>query len=94
MNNLSVVLGGREFTLSSLSLGDLRKLEPALLGVERDAAGGLASMLSLVKVIHASISKLHPEITLEDLEQMLDLNNFSEMLDRVLQAFEASRFRS
>ena len=30
--------------------------------------------------------KLHPEIALEELEGMLDLNNFSEILDRVLEA--------
>jgi hypothetical protein len=82
MNTISIL--GRQFTLSPLTLGDLRKLEPALLGIEKDVEHGFAAMLSLVPVIHASLSKLHPEVALEDLEQMLDLNSFSETLDRVL----------
>lgn len=81
----AVSLHGRDFTLSPLTLGDLRKLESSLLGVEKTAANGFASMLSLVPVIHASLSKLHPEVALEELEQMLDLNSFTDVLDRVLQ---------
>ncbi|MBV9075642.1 MAG: hypothetical protein JOZ10_18620 [Acidobacteria bacterium] len=80
----SISLHGREFKLSPLTLGDLRKLEPALLGAEHSVAHGFASMLALVPVIHASLSKLHPELALEELEQMLDLNSFAEVLDRVL----------
>jgi hypothetical protein len=82
MNTISIL--GRQFTLSPLTLGDLRKLEPALLGIEKDVEKGFAAMLSLVPVIHASLSKLHPEVALEELEQMLDLNSFTEVLDRVL----------
>lgn len=82
----SITLHGRTFTLSPLTLGDLRRLEPALLGAEQKIANGFGSMLSLVPVIHASISKLHPEIALEELEEMLDLSNFAEVLDHVLEA--------
>lgn len=81
-----ISLRGREFRLCALTLGDLRRLEPALLGAEQRIASGFGSMLSLVPVIHASISKLHPEVALEKLEDMLDLNNFTEVLDRVLEA--------
>jgi hypothetical protein len=84
MTTPSISLHGREFTLSPLTLGDLRKLESVLLGVERNIEKGFASMLSLVPVIHASLSKLHPEVALEELEQMLDLNSFTEVLDSVL----------
>jgi hypothetical protein len=82
---ISISLHGREFTLSPLTLGDLRRLEPALLGAEERVEKGFSSMLSLVPVIHASISKLHPQVALEELEEMLDLTSFPEMLDRVLQ---------
>jgi hypothetical protein len=85
MNNNAVLLRGREFCLSALNLGDLRRLEGALLGVEQKAVSGFSSMLALVPVIHASISKLHPEVALEELEEMLDLNSFPEILDRVLE---------
>lgn len=81
----TITLHGRTFTLSPLTLGDLRRLEPVLLGAEQKIAHGFGSMLSLVPVIHASISKLHPEVALEELEEMLDLNNFTEVLDRVLE---------
>ena len=101
MNKLSFVLQGREFTLSPLTLADLRKLEPALLGLEGRAEHGFTSMLSLVPVIHASLVKLHPEIVLEELEEMLDLSSFADVLDRVLEvsgltrrSSEASKLRS
>ena len=81
----SITLHGRTFSLSPLTLGDLRRLEPALLGAEQKIASGFGSMLSLVPVIHASISKLHPEMALEELEGLLDLNCFTEVLDRVLE---------
>ena len=82
----SITLQGHTFALSPLTLGDLRRLESALLGAEHKIAHGFGSMLSLVPVIHASMTKLHPEIALEELENMLDLNNFTEVLDRVLEA--------
>jgi hypothetical protein len=81
----SIVLAGIELALSPLNLGDLRRLEPALLGTAQTAESGLASMLALVPVIHASISKLHPEIAMEELEKMLDLNVFPDVLNRVLE---------
>jgi len=82
---IPVLLRDREFTLSPLTLGDLRRLESALLGAEQRVANSFSSMLALVPVIHASISKLHPEIALEELEELLDLNSFPEILDRVLE---------
>lgn len=85
MEKYITALKGKQFQLSALTLADLRKLEPALLGVEQKVAHGFSSMLALVPVIHASISKLHPEVALEELEEMLDLNSFPEILDRVLE---------
>lgn len=85
MSRISLTLCGREFTLSPLTLGDLRRLEPALLGAEQRVASGFSSMLALVPVIHASISKLHPELALEELEELLDMNSFAEVLGRVLE---------
>ena len=85
MENYSITLKGKHFQLSALTLGDLRQLEPVLLGAEQKVAGGFSSMLALVPVIHASISKLHPEVALEELEHLLDLNSFTEVLDRVLE---------
>ena len=85
MNNNSVSLQGKEFSLSPLNLGDLRRLEPVLLGLEQRAQSGFAAMLSLLPVIHASIRKIHAELALEELEEMLDLNVFPELLDRVLE---------
>ena len=81
----SITLQGRTLKLSPLTLGDLRKLEPALLGMEQRVEKGFASMLSLVPVIHASLSKLHPEVALEELEEILDLATFADVLDRVLE---------
>lgn len=84
MNNYSIILQGKQFSLSPLNLGDLRRLEPALLGLEQRTRSGFSAMLSLVPVIHASLRKLHSELTLEELEEMIDLNIFPELLDRVL----------
>lgn len=80
-----VTLQGRQFSLSPLNLGDLRRLEPVLLGLEQRAQSGFAAMLSLVPVIHASLRKLHAELTLEELEESMDLNVFPELLDCVLE---------
>jgi len=94
MQKHSIVVNGRQFELSALTLGDLRRLEPALLGVEQKSTNGFGSMLALLPVIHASISKLHPEIAFEELEEMLDLSTFSEVLDRVLRVSGLKRDRS
>ena len=85
MNKHSIILQGKQFSLSPLNLGDLRRLEPALLGLEQRAQSGFSAMLSLVPVIHASLRKLHCELTPEELEEIIDLNVFPELLDRVLE---------
>lgn len=91
MNKLPITLHGREFHLSPLNLGDLRRLEPVLLGVESGIEKGFGSLLSLVPVIHASLVKLHPELAIHELEDLLDLANLSATLDRVLEVSGLTR---
>jgi hypothetical protein len=94
MTTSKLLLRGKEFNMSPLTLGDLRRLESVLLGSEQAVAHGFSSMLSLVPVVHASLAKLHPELALEELEQMLDLHNFPEALNRVLEASGLKRASS
>jgi hypothetical protein len=79
-----VVINGRELRAHAITLGELRRLQPVLNGLgERDP---FQSVLELIPLIHASLKKAQPELKQEDLEELLTIENFNDVLGAVLEA--------
>src|SRR5574337_945295 len=76
-------LGGRELVLAPLNLQQVEQFESVL--PELGKQGSLRDALSTgVPIIHASLSRNYPEITLDEVRGLLDIGNFREALDAML----------
>lgn len=81
----TIILDGREFVLPSLSVNQARKLWPGILDLNKGlTVDQFPSKLDVVlNVIHAALSRNYPDLTIEQLGDMVDANNSGEILYEV-----------
>jgi hypothetical protein len=73
-----------ELTVSSLTLGELRQLD-AIFVQSNTAGSGFATLLKYLPVIFGSLRKVHQDLTLEQLENGLTLEDFNAVLNATLE---------
>ena len=79
-----VNLSGVQFRANAITIGELRKLQPVLDGLGK--GDPFKSILDLMPLVHASLSKAHPDLTQENLERMITVENFKDVFNAVLEA--------
>lgn len=83
-----VGLGGITYTVPPLSLGALRRLWPRIQTL-RSAEGGGATpdqLNVMLEVLHAAIARNYPELTLDELAELVDVRNVAAIADQVMSA--------
>ncbi len=78
----TVKLGGVDYVVPPLTLGQLRRLEPdiALLG-----QGTIATQApAIIRIVHAALSRNYPELTEDAVSELIDLGSMSETIDAVM----------
>lgn len=75
---------GVQFRANAITIGELRKLQPVLDGLGKNDP--FRSILDLMPLVHASLKKAHPDLTQENLENMITVENFNEVFNAVLEA--------
>ena len=82
---VSVAMGGEEWVVPPLTLGQLRRLMPQVRQLtEIGASMGEAQIAVLVDIVAAALQRNYPEMTPGQVENMLDLGNASAVLNAVL----------
>ena len=82
IDGVMVRIAGQNYLLPPLNLKQIKKYAPVLEGLRPD----LTSIDAIVDVVHASMSRNYPDITKEQLEEMLDLGNVKVVLEAVTSA--------
>ena len=78
-------MGGREWTVPPLTLGELRRLMPKVRELsEIGAQMGETQIGVLVEIVAAALQRNYPDITAETVENLLDLGNAGLVLNAVL----------
>ena len=72
-------------TVSSLTLGELRQLDQLFAAARADNTSGIGSLLQYMPIIFASARKVHQDLTLEQLENGLTLDDFNAIFGVVLE---------
>ena len=81
----AVIMGGREWTVPPLTLGQLRRLMPKVRQLsEIGAEMGEAQIGVLVEIVAAALQRNYPDVTPEMVEGLLDLGNAGTVLNAVL----------
>jgi hypothetical protein len=82
---VAVTMGGKEWTVPPLTLGQLRRLMPKVRQLsDISAQMGETQIGVLVEIVSAALQRNYPEVTTEVVESLLDLGNAGSVLNAVL----------
>ncbi len=78
-------MGGENWLIPPLTLGQLRRLMPKVRQLtEIDSSMGESQIGVLVEIVAAALQRNYPEMTPETVENLLDLGNAGAVLNTVL----------
>ena len=82
---VTVAMGGRDWSVPPLTLGQLRRLMPKVRQLtEIGASMGETQIGVLVEIVTAALQRNYPDVAPETVENLLDLGNASAVLNAVL----------
>ena len=82
---VAVAMGGQDWIVPPLTLGQLRRLMPKVRQLtEIGASMGEAQINVLIDIVTAALQRNYPETTPDKVENLLDLGNASVILNAVL----------
>jgi hypothetical protein len=82
---VTITMGGRDWLVPPLTLGQLRRLMPRVRQLtEIDASMGEVQIGVLVEIVTAALQRNYPDATAETVENLLDLGNAGAVLNAVL----------
>jgi hypothetical protein len=82
---VTITMGGRDWLVPPLTLGQLRRLMPRVRQLtEIDASMGEVQIGVLVEIVTAAVQRNYPDATAETVENLLDLGNAGTVLNAVL----------
>ena len=82
---VAVAMGGQDWMVPPLTLGQLRRLMPKVQQLtEIGASMGEAQIAILVDIVTAALQRNYPEMTPDKVEDLLDLSNAGAVLNAVL----------
>jgi hypothetical protein len=82
---VSVTMGGQEWTVPPLTLGQLRRLMPLVKQLtEIGAQMGESQIAAVVEIVTAALQRNYPDLTTDAVEEVLDLGNSAQVLHVVL----------
>ena len=80
-----VAMGGRQWTVPPLTLGQLRRLMPKVRQLtEIGSQMGESQIGVLVEIVAAALQRNYPDVSAETVENLLDLGNAGAVLNAVL----------
>jgi hypothetical protein len=80
-----ISMGGEDFVVPPLNLGQLRRLMPKVRQMaEIGSSMDEAQINALIEVVTAALQRNYPEMTIVQVEDMLDLGNAREVLTAIL----------
>ena len=82
---VAVAMGGKDWIVPPLTLGQLRRLMPKVRQLtEIGASMGEAQINVLIDIVTVALQRNYPETTPDKVENLLDLGNASAVLNAVL----------
>lgn len=76
-----VTIGGEEYIVPPLSFKQLKALKEDIVAMKDRTADNNERM---IRVIHAALSRNYPELTIDQVEEMIDLGNIMEITQAVM----------
>jgi hypothetical protein len=87
IDGVVIRMGGRDWIVPPLTFRQLRRLQPKLEGLARIRLGGdmsLEHVTTLCEIVQAALARNYPELSLDDIEDLLDLGNARAVVTAIL----------
>jgi hypothetical protein len=82
---VQITMGGEEWTVAPLTLGQLRRLMPQVQQLtEIGARMGESQIAAVVEIVTAALQRNYPDLTTDAVAEILDLGNSAQVLHVVL----------
>lgn len=80
-----ITIGGEEYVIPALSFGQIKKLLPKI-QILQSVAGSLTEeqMNAVAEVVQTALSRNYPDMTIEKVEDILDLSNAPKIIKAIL----------
>jgi hypothetical protein len=82
----TITVGGRELTFSPLTIRGVRTFEETFNKLREGKLTGLAAVLAQIPIAHESLRKAHPDLTVEELEGLLTIDDIETVQAAFLEA--------
>ena len=76
--------GGRVYTIPPLSLGALEGLQKRLGNLSTGNPGDASNISTVLDATHAALKRNYPDITRDEVADLIDLGNMSEVITAVM----------
>lgn len=80
---IAVVMGGVEYVIPPLALGALEQLQDRIAGFKGDITDG-KQVATVIDAAHAALKRNYPEITREDVADLVDVGVMAEVFEAVM----------
>ncbi len=78
-------IGGRHFVVPPLNFRSLRQIQPKLSSLTSGGAVPDVEQLdSINEIVHLALSRNYPELTREELEDLIDLDNLRDLIGAIM----------
>src|SRR5437870_3573521 len=82
---VTMAMGGRDWVISPLTLGQLRRLMPKIRELTEIGASMDENQIGvLIEIVTVALQRNYPDITSDEVESLLDLGNANGVLHAVL----------
>ena len=89
MTTAKISINGNEYTVSALNLKQIKDFRDDIKSLNEIAKGGFPEneqLDSVIRLVHASLSKVHQGLTEEQVSEMIDLGNMAQLIQMVMGA--------
>lgn len=86
-DGVKVRIGRQDFIVPALSIRQVKRFRPVLSTMGRFAAGGEPSdqeLDALTEMLHAALSRNYPDLTVDQLGDMIDLRSLPELIKAIV----------
>jgi hypothetical protein len=84
IDGVIIKLGGEQFTVPPMNLKTVRRLLPAFDQLKSGSLDG-AALDAAIGVVHGALSRNYPDLTADEVAEMVDLSNLEGVLSAVLE---------
>jgi len=85
IQGVAVTMGRKEWIIPALSLGQIRRLTGKIEGIAKHGSMLTEQQVSDVcEIVHAALKRNYPEVTIEDVEEMVDMGNMRNVIKAVM----------